>query len=288
MSSRGTVLETHRRDVGLGLCAVAQHRRLGSRAFRVLRRGGGSGTVAEASSVTSNDATRAHRQSAGSRRVLGRPIRIRTSDRLRDILGRAPRQHGPARRADGSRSSTAPAPASPGTATRAPPCGAWSRPPACPGARSSTTSGTRKRCSSRSPSRTPGAWPTSWPSRASCRSCGSCSPPPIGEHSWLGTRLEVVRRRLRTDPAFRERWRAHSGGAHAWPPASGWSGSRAPGRCATTCRSRCWRSYLELVLEGLHLAPGDGPGPRRTTLDAVLDLVEGVGAGQPDRCRTRR
>ena len=32
---------------------------------------------------------------------------------------------------------------------------------------------------------------------------------PDGEHSWLGTRLEVSRR-LRTDPSFRERFRAHS------------------------------------------------------------------------------
>ena len=57
------------------------------------------------------------------------------------------------------------------------------------------------------------------------------------ERSWLGTRLEVSRR-LRTDPAFRERWRAHSA---ALTPATRERLERQPrpGPCATTCRSPC-------------------------------------------------
>src|SRR6185437_12150511 len=151
---RGTVLETHRRDVGLGRCTIVQHGRLAA-LFRVLRRGGGGPDVRR-------HARRRYPREAWFARVFGRggsvvgsctcPASARTGSRR-----------------DGSKSSTARAPASPRTATRVPPCAGSSRSSACPGARSSTTSATRKRSSSRSPSRTPGGWPTSSPSRASCR-----------------------------------------------------------------------------------------------------------------------
>lgn len=95
---------------------------------------------------------------------------------------------------------------------------------------------------------------------------------PGGELDWLGTRLEVSRR-LRTDPAFRERWSAHAALL-----------SRATReRLARQERAGLLRDdvpvavlarYLELVLEGLigHLAMG----LPANDLGAVLDLVEGA------------
>lgn len=90
------------------------------------------------------------------------------------------------------------------------------------------------------------------------------------EDSWAGTYLEALRR-SRTDPAFRDRWAAQSGGLTA--------ATRA--RLERQARSGALRDdvpvavlarYLELVLEGLvsHLAQEPGAHD----LDAVLDVVE--------------
>ena len=73
---------------------------------------------------------------------------------------------------------------------------------------------------------------------------------PTATRSWLGTRLEVSRR-LRTDPAFRERLRAHSRGADAARRASGWSASarrgaarrRAGRRAGPLPRARASRAW---------------------------------------------
>jgi TetR/AcrR family transcriptional regulator, transcriptional repressor of aconitase len=93
---------------------------------------------------------------------------------------------------------------------------------------------------------------------------------PDREHSWLGTRLEVSRR-LRTDPAFRERFRAHSAALTRATRERLERQSRA-GALRDDVPVAVLAQYLELVLEGLisHLAmglPADDLGP-------VLDVVE--------------
>jgi AcrR family transcriptional regulator len=93
---------------------------------------------------------------------------------------------------------------------------------------------------------------------------------PDGEHSWLGTRLEVSRR-LRTDPAFRERFRAHSA-ALTLATRERLERQSHAGALRDDVPVAVLAQYLELVLEGLisHLAmglPADDLGP-------VLDVVE--------------
>jgi AcrR family transcriptional regulator len=92
-----------------------------------------------------------------------------------------------------------------------------------------------------------------------------------GEDSaWLGTRLEVSRR-LRTEPEFRERWRAHSAALTAATRARLERQARA-GAVRDDVPVAVLARYLELVLEGLvsHLAQG----LPLAELDSVLDLVE--------------
>ena len=93
---------------------------------------------------------------------------------------------------------------------------------------------------------------------------------PEREHSWLGTRLEVSRR-LRTDPSFRERFRAHSAALTRATRERLERQSRV-GALRDDVPVAVLAQYLELVLEGLisHLAmglPADDLGP-------VLDVVE--------------
>ena len=93
---------------------------------------------------------------------------------------------------------------------------------------------------------------------------------PDGERSWLGTRLEVSRR-LRTDPAFRERFRAHSA-ALTRATRERLERQARVGALRDDVPVAVLAQYLELVLEGLisHLAmglPADDLGP-------VLDVVE--------------
>jgi AcrR family transcriptional regulator len=90
------------------------------------------------------------------------------------------------------------------------------------------------------------------------------------ERSWLGTRLEVSRR-LRTDPEFQERWRAHSA-ALATATLARLDRQAAVGAVRDDVPVPVLARYLDLVLEGLvsHLAQGLPVHE----LDAVLDLVE--------------
>jgi AcrR family transcriptional regulator len=93
---------------------------------------------------------------------------------------------------------------------------------------------------------------------------------PVGERSWLGTRLEVSRR-LRTDPLFRERWSAHSA-ALTRATRERLERQAQAGSLRDDVPVAVLAQYLELVLEGLisHLAmglPADDLGP-------VLDVVE--------------
>ncbi len=93
---------------------------------------------------------------------------------------------------------------------------------------------------------------------------------PVGERSWLGTRLEVSRR-LRTDPLFRERWSAHSASLTRATRERLERQAQA-GSLRDDVPVAVLAQYLELVLEGLisHLAmglPADDLGP-------VLDVVE--------------
>jgi AcrR family transcriptional regulator len=93
---------------------------------------------------------------------------------------------------------------------------------------------------------------------------------PAAEHSWLGTRLEVSRR-LRTDPAFRERFQAHSA-ALTRATRERLERQARVGALRDDVPVAVLAQYLELVLEGLisHLAmglPADDLGP-------VLDVVE--------------
>ena len=100
---------------------------------------------------------------------------------------------------------------------------------------------------------------------------------PNAEHSWLGTRLEVSRR-LRTDPAFRERFRAHSA-ALTGATRERLERQARVGALRDDVPVAVLAQYLELVLEGLisHLAmglPADDLGP-------VLDVVESSVRRQP-------
>jgi len=93
---------------------------------------------------------------------------------------------------------------------------------------------------------------------------------PAIERSWLGTRLEVSRR-LRTDPQFRERFRAHSAELTR-ATRERLDRQAAAGALRDDVPVPVLAQYLELVLEGLisHLAmglPADDLGP-------VLDVVE--------------
>ena len=92
------------------------------------------------------------------------------------------------------------------------------------------------------------------------------------ERSWLGTRLEVSRR-LRTDPEFQERWRAHSA-ALTTATRARLERQAAVGAVRDDVPVPVLARYLDLVLEGLvsHLAQGLPVDE----LDAVLDLVEGT------------
>lgn len=87
---------------------------------------------------------------------------------------------------------------------------------------------------------------------------------------WTGTFLEIARR-LRTDPAFGQRWAAHSAALTA-TTRSRLERQAAAGVLRDDVPVPVIARYLELVLEGLvsHLAAGRPTGD----LDAVLDLVE--------------
>lgn len=89
---------------------------------------------------------------------------------------------------------------------------------------------------------------------------------------WLGTRLEVSRR-LRTEPALAQRWRAHAAAVTAATRAR-LQRQAAVGAVRDDVPVAVLARYLELVLEGLvsHLAQGLPVDE----LDAVLDLVEGA------------
>ena len=87
---------------------------------------------------------------------------------------------------------------------------------------------------------------------------------------WTGTFLEIARR-LRTDPAFGQRWAAHSAALTA-ATRSRLERQAAAGVLRDDVPVPVIARYLELMLEGLvsHLAAGRPTGD----LDAVLDLVE--------------
>ncbi len=91
-----------------------------------------------------------------------------------------------------------------------------------------------------------------------------------GGRGWLGTRLEVSRR-LRTEPQFQERWRAHSA-ALVTATRARLERQAAAGAVRDDVPVPVLARYLDLVLEGLvsHLAQGLPVDE----LDAVLDLVE--------------
>jgi TetR/AcrR family transcriptional regulator, transcriptional repressor of aconitase len=95
---------------------------------------------------------------------------------------------------------------------------------------------------------------------------------PDAVRGWLGTRLEVSRR-LRTEPAFRLRWSAHSA-ALTLATRERLDRQARAGSLRDDVPVPVLARYLELVMEGLvsHLAmglPADDLGP-------VLDLVEGA------------
>jgi hypothetical protein len=68
------------------------------------------------------------------------------------------------------------------------------------------------------------------------------------ERGWLGTRLEVSRR-LRTDPEFQERWRAHSAALTAATRAR-LERQAAAGAVRDDVPVPVLARYLDLVLEG--------------------------------------
>ncbi len=91
-----------------------------------------------------------------------------------------------------------------------------------------------------------------------------------GEFSWLGTRLEIARR-IRTDPAFRERWTDRQAEVDAAVLAR-LGEQKDSGRMRRDVPDEVLRTYLDIVLDGLitHLASGRGTDH----VSAMLDLVE--------------
>lgn len=91
-----------------------------------------------------------------------------------------------------------------------------------------------------------------------------------GPAEWLSTRLEVTRR-VRTDPAFRQRWAQHSAELTAATRAR-LDRQRRAGTLRDDVTLAVLGDYLELVLEGVltHLATG----LPADELMPVLDLVE--------------
>ncbi|MET3859984.1 AcrR family transcriptional regulator [Dietzia sp. 2505] len=90
------------------------------------------------------------------------------------------------------------------------------------------------------------------------------------EFSWLGTRLEIARR-IRTDPAFRERWTDRQAELDEAILAR-LREQKDSGRMRTDVPDDVLRVYLDIVLDGLitHLATGRGTAH----VSAMLDLVE--------------
>ncbi|MBT8226488.1 MAG: TetR/AcrR family transcriptional regulator [Dactylosporangium sp.] len=94
---------------------------------------------------------------------------------------------------------------------------------------------------------------------------------------WLGTQLEVSRR-LRTDPAFADRWSTRSA-AIASATRDRLARQRAAGTLRTDVPVDVLAQFLELAYQGLVLSLATG---RSTTqLTGVLDLVETAVRRQP-------
>ncbi|OZM78285.1 TetR/AcrR family transcriptional regulator [Pseudonocardia sp. MH-G8] len=102
------------------------------------------------------------------------------------------------------------------------------------------------------------------------------SAPESLDTSWTATFLEVARR-ARTDPGFRDRWRAH---AETLTAATEQRLARqaAAGTLRDDVPVPVLARYLELVLEGLvsQLAMGLPADDLAGGLDVVLDVVEGA------------
>lgn len=94
------------------------------------------------------------------------------------------------------------------------------------------------------------------------------------ETGWTGTFLEVARR-SRTDPRFRERWRARAD-ALAAAIRERLHRQAAAGALRGDVPVEVLARYLELVLDGLlsRLATDRSGAADTTALEAVLDLVE--------------
>lgn len=90
------------------------------------------------------------------------------------------------------------------------------------------------------------------------------------EFSWLGTRLEIARR-IRTDPAFRERWTDRQAELDE-AVVERLREQKRSGRMRSDIPADVLRVYLNIVLDGLitHLATGRGT----EHVSAMLDLVE--------------
>ncbi|MFM9376049.1 TetR/AcrR family transcriptional regulator [Gordonia sp. VNK21] len=90
------------------------------------------------------------------------------------------------------------------------------------------------------------------------------------DFDWLGTRLEIVRK-IRSDPAFREAWSAHSADLEAVTLAR-LERKRQDGSLRDDVPTEVLVTYLDVVLDGLisRIATGQSTDD----LHAVLDLVE--------------
>lgn len=90
------------------------------------------------------------------------------------------------------------------------------------------------------------------------------------DFDWLGTRLEIVRK-IRSDPAFREAWSAHSAELEAVTLAR-LERKRRDGSLRSDVDPEVLVTYLDVVLDGLitRIATGQSTDD----LHAVLDLVE--------------
>ena len=92
--------------------------------------------------------------------------------------------------------------------------------------------------------------------------------PDVDARSWLGTLLEVARR-LRTDPEFRERWRAQLGRAGCRDPGAAGAPGRGRGAARRRAGRRCWPATWSWCWTGLICAAAGRARPAGPADDAA-------------------
>ncbi|MFT3715212.1 MAG: helix-turn-helix domain-containing protein [Gordonia sp. (in: high G+C Gram-positive bacteria)] len=102
------------------------------------------------------------------------------------------------------------------------------------------------------------------------------------DFDWLGTRLEIVRK-IRSDPAFRQAWEAHTEELEAVTLAR-LERKREDGTLRKDVPTEVLVTYLDLVLDGLvsRLATGQSTDDLQAVLDLVEDSVRRPASDRPN------